>query len=173
MDGLVGPLFIAAALLVLAGVPKIAEPGDTTRAIRSVGLPAADPAVRLLAVVEVAIGIAVIAFGGPAAAAMLGLLYAAFAGFILLAMRRGGAVASCGCFGKDDTPPTYGHLLLNLSAAAVGIVAAFGGVGGLLDVLPDQPAAGIPFIGFVGLGAWFGYLVLTALPRLRSARTAG
>lgn len=172
MDGLVGPLFIAAALLVLAGVPKVAEPGDTTRAIRSAGLPANDLLVRMLALGEVAVGVAVIAVGGPVPAALLALLYAAFAVFIVVAMARGGAVSSCGCFGKTDTPPTHAHLVLNVSAAAVGVAAAFAGLGGLVDVLPDQPAAGVPFIGFVALGAWFAYLTLTLLPRLRSASTA-
>ncbi len=172
MDGLVGPLFIAAALLVLAGVPKVIEPGDTTRAIRSAGLPAHDGFVRLLAIAEVVVGAAVIAIGGWVPAALLGVLYAGFAGFIVLAMARGGAVASCGCFGKADTPPTRAHLVLNVAAAALGIASAFGGAGGLLEVLPEQPAAGIPFIGFVALGAWFAYLTLTLLPRLQTPSRA-
>lgn len=168
MDGLVGPLFIAAALLVFAGVPKVIEPGDTTRAIRSAGLPANDSLVRMLALGEVAVGVAVIAVGGRVPAALLGLLYAAFAAFIVVAMARGGSVASCGCFGKADTPPTHAHLVLNISAAAVGVASAVTAPGGLIDVLPGQPAAGVPFIGFVALGAWFAYLTLTLLPRLRS-----
>jgi hypothetical protein len=172
MDGLVGPLFIAALLLVVAGAPKVLDPGDTTRAIRSVGLPARDGLVRILALGEVTVGTTVVAVGGTVPAALLGTLYAGFAVFIVMAIARGGAVASCGCFGTPDTPPTYAHLVLNVGAAAVGFAAALSGPPGVLDVLPTQPAAGIPFLGFVALGGWFGYLALTLLPRLETAKTA-
>lgn len=172
MDGLVGPLFIAAILLVVAGAPKVADPGDTTRAIRSVGLPATDGLVRILAVGEVVVGITVVAVGGPVPAALLATLYAGFAAFIVMAITRGGAVASCGCFGTPDTPPTYAHLILNVGAAAVGGAAALSGAPGLVDVLTTQPAAGVPFLGFVALGGWLGYLALTLLPRLQAAKAA-
>ena len=171
MDGLSGPFFIAAALLVLAGVPKITEPGDTVRAIRSVGLRTNSLSVRVLAVLEVVVGLAVISFGGPLPAALLTLLYAGFAGFIVLAIRRGGAIASCGCFGKTDTPPTYAHLVLNLSAVGLGIAALLAPPGGLVDIIGDQPAFGVPFVGFVALGAWLGYVTLALLPQLNASRS--
>lgn len=172
MDGLAGPLFIAAVLLVAAGVPKVTEPGDTTRAIRSVGLPASDGLVRAFALVEIAVGVAVVAFGGRFAAALLALLYLGFASFIVLAMTRGGSVASCGCFGKVDTPPTNAHLFLNLGATGIAIAATVSPPPSLVDLLADQPAFGIPFIGFVLIGTWLGYLTLTVLPRLRAAKSA-
>lgn len=171
MDGLAGPLFIAASLVVVAGIPKLSDPGDTTRALRSVGLPGNDLLVRTLAGAEVAIGAAVIAFGGPLSSGLLALLYVAFAGFVLLALRRGGSVSSCGCFGKSDTPPTMAHLVLNVSAAAIALAATITPPASFLDILADQPALGIPFIAFVVMGAWLGYLALTLLPTLQTAKS--
>ena len=46
----------------------------------------------------------------------------------------------------------------------VGIGAATAGIGGIPDVLGDQPALGVPFVGFVLLGTWFAYLALSVLP---------
>jgi hypothetical protein len=172
MDGLAGPLFIAASLVVVAGIPKVADPSDTTRALRSVGLPGTDLLVRGLAVAEVAIGISVIVLGGRFTSGLLALLYAGFAGFIVLAMRRGGSVASCGCFGKADTPPTMAHVLLDVSAATVALAATIAPPASLSALLGDQPAFGIPFVAFVAMGAWLGYLVLTLLPALQAARSS-
>lgn len=172
MEGLVGPLLIAAALVVVAGAPKILDPGDTTRAIKSVGIPASDPLVRLFAVAEVAVGAAVIVGGGRIAAMALGVLYLGFAGFVGLALAKGGSVASCGCFGTPDTPPTVAHLLLDGAAAAVAFAAVVWPQPGIVDTLAAQPAAGVPFVGFVAIGTWLGYLALTAVPRLVASRTA-
>ena len=170
MDGLAGPLFIAAALLMIAGLPKITEPGDTVRATRGVGLPTGDTMVRLLAISELLVGLAVLTVGGAIPALLLTVLYAGFAGFIVLAMTRDGAIASCGCFGKADTPPTYAHLFLNTAAVGVGVASIVVAPRGLVELIGDQPAFGIPFIGFVLVGAWLGYLTLTLLPQLRAIR---
>jgi uncharacterized membrane protein YphA (DoxX/SURF4 family) len=135
MEGLAGPLFIAAALVVVAGAPKVTDPGDTTRAMRSVGLPSSDNLVRTLAVAEIGIGVAVIAVGGPLA------------------------------------PPTRAHLVLDVAAAGVAIAAVVSPPPAMTDLLVDQPAFGIPFVAFVALGSWLGYLTLTLLPQLQAART--
>ena len=53
-----GPTALAAAgLLVLAGVPKVADPGDLVRALRSTGLRVHPLLVRGFALVEVAAGL--------------------------------------------------------------------------------------------------------------------
>jgi hypothetical protein len=56
------------------------------------------------------------------------------------------------------------HLVLNLAAATTAIGAAVAGVGGVPDVMADQPASGIPFLGFLLIGTWFAYLALSVLP---------
>ena len=52
---LVVPYAAAAVLLAVAGVPKVRDPGDLVRAVRSVGMPFGRGAVRGFAVAEVAV----------------------------------------------------------------------------------------------------------------------
>jgi hypothetical protein len=93
--------------------------------------------------------------------------YVGFAAFVGLAMSRGGVVASCGCFGRPDTPPTRLHLVVNVVAACLALAVArdpFGGIGG---VVADQPLAGLPYLALTAACVWFAYLALSALPTLR------
>ncbi len=133
-------------------------------ALRSIGLPSARVLAQGLGAVELVLGTAGIAFAGASIALGVAGAYLAFAGFVTVALVKGGAVASCGCFGTEDSPPTFVHLVLNLAAAAVALGAAATNLGGLTSVIADQPAAGLPFLGFLALGTWFAYLVLSVLP---------
>jgi hypothetical protein len=110
-------LFLAAAgLLVLAGLQKAADPAPLVRALRSVGLAVPAPLVRLLAVAEVLVGVVSLLTGNGWAVAAS---YALFTAFVVVALVRGGVLASCGCFGKADTPPTWLHVAVT-SGLAVG-----------------------------------------------------
>jgi len=75
---------------------------------------------------------------------------------------------SCGCFGKEDTPPTTGHLVLNVAAAVVaGIVALGPGGRGWSSVHLETNAVVVGlFTVLTASVAAFAYLALTALPRL-------
>ena len=95
---------------MLAGAAKTVRPANTARALRQLGWPGSPPLVRCLGVFEVALGTAAAITGNRIAAALLALSYAGFAAFVATALRRGGAVSSCGCFGRPDTPPTASHL---------------------------------------------------------------
>jgi hypothetical protein len=164
VEGIAGPFFIASALLALAGGAKLARPEPTAGALKSVGLPGNRTIALALGAGEVLLGAVALVLGGAVPAIGVAVAYLGFAGFVAVALRTGGAVASCGCFGTEDSPPTMVHLVLNLAAAAVGIGAATAGIGGIPDVLGDQPALGVPFVGFVLLGTWFAYLALSVLP---------
>jgi len=166
VEGLAAPFFIASALLTLAGGAKLARPESTIGALKSIGLPGTRLIAQMLGLVEVGIGSIALIVGGLIPSIAVALSYAGFAGFIVMALRKGGAVSSCGCFGTEDNPPTVGHLVLNVAAAVVGVGAAIGGLGGIPDVISDQPAFGIPFIGFITLGTWLSYLALSILPTL-------
>jgi hypothetical protein len=161
-----GPFLIAAALLAVGGALKTARPADTANALRAVGLPGAPLLVRAGGAAEAAVGLAALATGARAPAALLAASYAAFAAFVLLALRRGTPLASCGCFGKDDTPPTRLHAVLNAGAAAAAVAVALDSGAGLVDVIGSQPLAGVPFLLLLGCGVSFAYLALTRLPRL-------
>jgi len=165
MVELAGPFFMFATLLVVSGVPKLTDPVSTTRALESIGLPPRRNLGRAVGVIEIIVGAGVIAIGGPLIAAAFAVLYAGFAGFIVLALRSS-KVKSCGCFGSDDTPPSLLHLVIDVGAAAVGAVLVFQPVGHIVEVMGETPWAGFPFLFLVLIGTWLALIVLAILPAL-------
>ena len=109
------------------------------------------------------------ASGSDKSAGVVALSYLGFAGFVVLALRRGSPVSSCGCFGsgdKMDSPPTVSHVVLNLAAAATAAWAALHAHPGAIAVLRQQPLAGIALVLLIGAGA---YLVMGVLPKILAA----
>lgn len=144
------------------------------RALRSVGFPANRATGRFIAVGQVAICVAALAFPGAPSAAALCLMYASFSAFLLAALRRGGVVASCGCFGKADTPPTRGRL------AGTTLLAA---IAGACAVRPEWATPGTDplSLAVTGVGAaliaFLAWQVFSVLPSttpaaIRSIRKA-
>jgi hypothetical protein len=160
-----GPYLAAAALLVVAGVPKVADPMPLVRALRSTGLPAGRPLVRAIALGEVLVGAAALALPGRGTAALVGLAYLGFTGFVGLALARGGVLESCGCFGKADTPPTRAHLavtaLLALAAGALAVAPPEAPVWTAATL--TRPATSV-LIGFAALLALLAHAVMAVLP---------
>ncbi len=172
---LLGPYLAAALLLVGAGVAKALSPADTARALVLAGWPRsaarARVAVRLLAGAEAVVGAAALVHPGPVPAVLVALSYAGFAGFVLWARHRGGPLATCGCFGRADTPATRLHAGLDaLLGASAAVVAAAGPSGWLFSVLRPLPWRGIPLLVGAALAAVLAALVLSALGRLQAAR---
>ncbi len=174
---LIGVYLIAAGLLVAAGAGKAARPDDTARAM--VALVPGKPSFRLVrwsvrvgALAEAALGLAAIAFPRPATAALVALSYLCFFGVVAFTRRRGGPLATCGCFGRPDTPPTGLHLIidLGLAAAALAVAADAPGHGTLGTLLAHQPGAGIPLLFVSAVGLWLTALALSALAALAGAR---
>src|SRR6478609_7019128 len=133
MQAWTGVVLVAAMLLVVAGVPKIARPTPTTAALRSVGLTFVTRGqVRALAVVEIAVGVAAVVRGGVVIDALVAAIYACFTVFLVVALRSSRSGVSCGCTGRADTPPTLAHLVLTATlAATTAVAAATGGSTGL------------------------------------------
>ena len=165
MASLTGPFMVLALLTLLAGVVKVQRPAGAGGALRSVGLGVPSPAVRLLALAEAAIAPSALVWGGRPMAALLAAGYTGFFVFVLAAMRRGGAVSSCGCFGRSDTPPATAHLIFNAAAAAVALAVAVDPGPAPMRVLADSPGAGVPLLALVALGTWLGYLVVAEMPK--------
>ena len=129
---LIGLYLVAAGLLVVAGVAKAARPDDTARAMAAL-LPGPPP-LRLRALARPGRR----AGGGRArrrghrcsrarlTAALVALSYVAFVGVVAVARWRGGPLATCGCFGRPDTPPTALHLVVDLVLAAAAATVAVG-----------------------------------------------
>jgi hypothetical protein len=107
-------------------------------------------------------------------AALVATSYALFSGVVVLARRRGDPLATCGCFGRPDTPPTLVHLALNVLflAAAVAVALAAPAGATLGSTLAAEPAAGIPLVFVSAVGVWLSVLAMAALGRLQGARLA-
>jgi hypothetical protein len=170
MEAIAGPFTVTASLLALGGVSKLVKPLPTAGAVLAVGLPGTAllrrPAnVRLFGAAEAVLGLAAVATGHRALAALVAATYLGFAAFVVAALLSGNHVQTCGCLGETDVPPHWGHLVLNVAAAAVSLLAAAtGGVGGLASTVADQPLAGVPFLGLCALSLWFCIVLLTVVP---------
>jgi hypothetical protein len=171
---LIGPYLIACGLLVVAGLSKAAHPADSARAL-GVLVPAR-PArlvvlVRTGSLVEAALGSAALIVPRPLTALAVAVAYAALAAYVGLVRSRGGAMASCGCFGTPDTPATALHLVVNAGlAVAAAVVAASRPSGTIVSLLSHQPLHGLPLVALSVLGAWLCYLAVAALADLQAAR---
>lgn len=166
---LAGPFAIAAALLALGGAAKAVQPSDTAHALRTLGIPGAPLLVRAGGVAELVIGVGALVYGLRPFAVLVAVSYAGFAAFVALALRRGEPISSCGCFGKADTPPSLTHVIVNVAAALVAVGVAVDPVGGIADIVGDQPLVGTPFLVLLAVGVYLTFLVLTLLPRTLSA----
>jgi hypothetical protein len=171
---LAGPFAIAAVLLAVAGAAKAVRPRDTAQALTAVGIrfPRVLPgrvAVRIGGAVEAVIGVAALLVGGPVLCALVAASYVVFAAFVVVALRTGAPISSCGCFGKVDTPPSVVHVVLDAAFAGVAAAAAFTGAVALPDVLDEQPLLGIPFVLLVAIGCSLVFLAFSSLPKTMAA----
>jgi hypothetical protein len=164
MDSIAGLVYVAAGLLALAGVAKLARPAPTAGALRALHLPGPIAGVRALGVVELVLGAAAIVTGAAPVLGLVALAYVAFTVFVIAARRAGTNVQSCGCFGSVDTPPSTIHVGLDLGCAAVCATAAVRGLGSFATVRADQPWAGVPLVLLVVVGVYLAYQLLTLLP---------
>jgi hypothetical protein len=189
---LIGPYLVACGLLIIAGVAKALRPADTARALVQLAAPRASAparrgerhrtrapslagmrtAVRVGAAAEALLGAVALAAPRAGTAAAVAVSYLAFAAVVGLAMARGGALATCGCFGRPDTPPTAVHLALNLvlAASAVAVAVTAPSAGTLGGVLAHQPWQGVPLVLVTVLGTWLATLVLVRLAALEAVR---
>ena len=167
------PYLAAITLLGAAGVAKALRPAETANALAAAGLPADRAWVRAGAAGEV--GLAAVAFllPGPATGALVALTYGLFAAFIVLALRRGWALTSCGCFGQPDSPPTVAHAVLNAGAAACAVWWAVAwpagyGFSHLVRLFSHQPWHGGPLVFMSAVVVGLAYLIWTdPLPAVR------
>lgn len=154
MEAATAPYLAGAVLLAVAGLVKVREPLSLVRALRAAGLRVRAPLlarwVRAGAAAEAALGTAALVRPGPVLALGVAVSYAGFTAFVLRALRSGSPLASCGCFGKSDTPPTAGHAVVTaLLAIAAALVAA--GSSAVVDLPLLIVSAVLAFLTYVGL----------------------
>ncbi len=158
MHVLTGPFLAAGVLLVVAGGAKVLDPAPLVRALRSLGLPGGPMLVRVVAATEVVVGVLGLVSGTRAAALAVAASYAVFTAVVLRGLVRGGVLASCGCFGKADTPPTRVHVAVTAGLALVAAV-----------VDPTGPGAWtVPLLVASAAVAATAYVALAVLPLLHA-----
>ncbi len=171
---LIGPYLVGCALLVVAGVAKAIRPDDTTRALAAViYVPARHLRwiIRVGSIIEAALGMVALLVPRTMTAGLVAVSYLVFAGAVAFARSKGGAIASCGCFGTPDTPATMLHVVINSGLAISAVVVALAGpTGSIASVLSEQPIHGIPLVAASALCGWLTYLAIAAMARLDAAR---
>src|ERR671916_2854537 len=165
MPAITAPVLVAAALLVVAGASKAADPTMTVGALRALRWPSSPWLVRAGAVAEALVGTLAVVVGRAPLRALVGASYLAFAAFVVVALRAGAMVGSCGCFGREETPPHPVHVVLDLVLAALVLVAVVQGLGAPLDAIADDPGQGVVVAGLSALGTYLAYAVIVELPR--------
>jgi hypothetical protein len=169
VPALTGPALVVAALLALAGAQKLVDPTMTVGALRGLGLPSATVLVRAGSAAELALGIGAVVVGGPVLWWLVALSYLAFAAFVLAALRSGTMIGSCGCFGREETPPHPSHVVLNLVLATLAGAAALRAPGAPIDAIVDHPGAGAALAAVSGLALWILWAAYVVLPRTLAA----
>ena len=157
---------IFSLLLVATGAAKLAHPTYTVRALRAMGFPAGSTLVRGLAIVEILVGLAAITTGASMAFAVQGLLYLAFLVWVWRAIRSGAPIESCGCLGRPDTPPYWGHLMVDGLGAIVSFAALIAPVPWSAD-----PAEVLARIAIAVVGAWLAWHLIGTVAKVEGLLT--
>ncbi len=176
-----GCYLVGCALLVVAGVAKAVHPGDTARALaQSLGRTTSrsgrvgwwSAGVRAAAALEALLGLVAAAVPRPVTAGLVAASYAVFTGFVVVARHRGGPLATCGCFGQPDTPPTLVHVALDAGFALAALAVALRVPAGtdLVTLLGRSPLHGVPMVAAVAVTSWLALVAMTALARVGGAR---
>lgn len=168
--------FVASALLFASGVLKLRHPGSVEPLLAILRIPTVLRRGRLVGLAEAWLGAtAVITAWRPLiiAEAATFAFFAILIGYVLVARIP---LASCGCAGARQTPPSLIHVGVDLAAAGAAASAALTHPGSLAAMWPRLEWFGIPTA--VGVTAAVGLLfavlgpladLLQACTRIRAA----
>lgn len=162
------PFLAAAGLLVVTGAAKLRAPGGVAAALAGARLPSSRGLARALGAAELGVGAAALV-APRALAAPVALLYLAFAAFIVRALTSGLPVASCGCLGERETPPSAVHAVLDALAAAAAVLVLPSSVPSTAAFLGGQPWNGLPLGMLVAVTVLLAYAALAHLPAALAA----
>jgi hypothetical protein len=154
---------IALGLLGASGVLKLVDPEPTTGAMRVAHLLSSNALSRLLGFVEIAVAVATLVSAGIWTLAAAG-LYGAFTVFTAAALLTHLPLQSCGCFGREDTPPTAIHVVFNAIVTGSLVFLYFTRAGAIDWALPMGEL--VLYLGFSAMGVYATYLLLTRLPQI-------
>jgi len=155
-----GPFLACCALLMISGFAKVRDPRATQPAAAAIGVASVVPFVVAFGVVELLAGVGGAVFGGWAALAVA-VMYVVLAGVALRLLRRAPATP-CSCLGGTSAPATRTHVVLDLAAAVIALVAARS-AGAPLQLIVDHPASSLVLGALVGCCvALFGMVLVSA-----------
>lgn len=166
MPALLAPALVAAALLVVTGALKVLDPSMTVGALRALGVPAAASVVRVGAAAELLLGVAALVWGGTWLWGLVALSYLGFTVVVVAALRRGTMIGSCGCFGREDTPPHWSHVALNLLLAAVAIALAAADQRGMLDAVGAHLPSSVVVVALAAIALYLLHAAYVELPKV-------
>ncbi len=146
---------IFSLLLILTGFAKLRRPNDTARALGAMKIPYPRIATGLVASMEVVVGTGALVLGASLLLGVQAGLYAVFLAWVTAALVKGVPIASCGCLGREDTPPYWGHVILNGIAVAA---SAGGAIAGEVTVSGFPEMAALLLI--VAVGTALGWAIL-------------
>lgn len=161
---LVAPVAIICLLVAGSGAVKLVRPLPAGVALQRLGVPSPRQAARVVGVLEIAFAGICLAWPGPVGPALLAVLCAGFA-FFLVALRRRDPEAGCGCFGSDDPPSAWTvglDVIASAVAAAAAVTANGEAVGGRLL---GTPVWGLPALLACVTAAWMLPAVVNHVPR--------
>ena len=154
---------VFSVLLILTGAVKIARPHDVEKALVGLGFPRIPGIGVIIGGGELIVGVGALIF--PTFLVAQGVLYIAFAIWVSLALRSDVPIASCGCLGRDDTPPTRAHVLLNVGAGLISAGALFGS-----PLMLGEGAQLVSGLVVIGVGVFLSFVVLTDAAHLEGVR---
>lgn len=169
------PLAALGLVLAVAGAAKLWRPGDTARALGAVASRRVPPGlVRGIAACELALGLLTLSVGGRLVTSLVASLvaasYAGFAVFVAIALVTDAPIATCGCFGEPDTPPTVAHLVTCAAGAALAAWAAAEPPAPLLSSVAHHPTDAFGLVVLTCALAYAAGLVMSATGRVVAAR---
>ena len=172
-DPLEGWFFLSAALLLVSGGAKLADPAPTSGALRVAGLVSSIGVVYALAVAEIATGAAALVFGGRWTGWATAILYGAFGWFVAYALASTHPDCFVRMLWKGRYPAHADPCLFERRRPCGRRVGGLSHSPSLVSVLGGQPLAGVPYLLFLAAGTYAAYLLLTALPMVLRPSLAG
>ncbi len=171
MPAVLGPALVAAILLSVAGAQKLLDPTMTVGALQALRLPSSALLVRAGSAAELLIGVLALAAGGPVLWALVAASYLAFSVVVVVALRSGSPLGTCGCFGREETPPHVVHVALNFGLATAAVLAAARSWAGFAELaLPILARVGV--VSLLLLASGLVYACYVEIPRALAAAMA-
>ena len=80
-------------------------------------------------------------------------------------------IASCGCFGREETPPHAIHVVLDLFLVAIAVAIALVPPTAPLDAITEHPGTGVGVVALIAVALFLLHATFVELPRALDAAT--